>query len=152
MKLAIIKKWNTSYGDYDIENNYSNHLDKIKCRNYFQKKNFVIYSLNETIDNDENLLDFLEIYDKLKYENSLISRVPVRSNRTINSNYKLKFVRDYYFKERSFCNVNYHFEYFIKKCKKYYSKKLKYYEEMKSPKKLLHRQIHGKSKFYFNNA
>ena len=67
-------------------------------------------------------------------------------------NYKLKFVRDYYFTERSFCNVNHHFEHFIKKCKKYYSEKLKYYEEMKSPKKLLHRQIYGKSKFYFNNA
>ena len=41
MNLAIIKKWNTSFGYYDVEqNSVTNELDINKCKQYLKKKIF----------------------------------------------------------------------------------------------------------------
>jgi len=146
MNLAIIKKWNTSFGYYDVEqNSVTNELDINKCKQYLKKKFFIIYSLNQNDYINDDFLEFLEIYKALNHSRSVL----------INSinDYDIKIVNEYTFLERSFCNINYSFENFIAKCKKYYSQKLNYYNQIKSPKSILNRQIYDKQyKFKFNNA
>jgi len=146
MNLAIIKKWNTSFGYYDVEqNSVTNELDINKCKQYLKKKFFIIYSLNQNDYINDDFLEFLEIYKALNHSRSVLIN-------SINY-YDIKIVNEYTFIERSFCNINYNFENFIAKCKKYYSQKLKYYNQIKSPKSILNRQIYGKQfKFKFNNA
>lgn len=153
MKLAIIKQWNTSFGYYDVEqNSVTNELDINKCKQYLKKKNFIIYSLSHCSNSwylSENFLDLLEIYKKLKHNSIPMNSVLMNSM----GGYDIKIVKEYTFIERSFCNINYSFEYFIAKCKKYYSQKLNYYKQIQSPKLILNRQIYGKPfKFKFNNA
>ena len=144
MNLAIIKKWNTSFGYYDVEqNSVTNELDINKCKQYLKKKFFIIYSLNQNDYINDDFLEFLEIYKALNHSRSVL----------INSinDYDIKIVNEYTFLERSFCNINYSFENFIAKCKKYYSQKLNYYNQIKSPKSILNRQIYDKQyKFKFN--
>ena len=146
MNLAIIKKWNTSFGYYDVEqNSVTNELDINKCKQYLKKKFLIIYSLNQNDYINDDFLEFLEIYKALNHSRSVL----------INSinDYDIKIVNEYTFLERSFCNINYSFENFIAKCKKYYSQKLNYYNQIKSPKSILNRQIYDKQyKFKFNNA
>ena len=146
MNLAIIKKWNTSFGYYDVEqNSVTNELDINKCKQYLKKKFFIIYSLNQNDYINDDFLEFLEIYKALNHSRSVL----------INSinDYDIKIVNEYTFLERSFCNINYSFENFIAKCKKYYSQKLNYYNQIKSPKSILNRQMYDKQyKFKFNNA
>jgi hypothetical protein len=138
MKLAIIKKWNISLG-------FCDNLDINKYKEYLQKKNFVIYTFNNGYV-WEDFLDFLEIY---KYLNN---NLPVQRN-LILDRYDFKVVKEYTFIERSFCNINYKFETFIAKCKKYYSQKINFYKKMKSPKLIMNRQIYGKKiKFKFKNV
>jgi hypothetical protein len=150
MKLAIIKKWNTSFGYYDVEqNSVTNELDINKCKQYLKKKNFIIYSqsnCNYSRNINEVFLDFLEIYKTLNNSRSVLLN-------SVIGRYDIKIVKEYTFLERSFCNINYSFENFIAKCKKYYSQKLNYHKQIKSPKLILNRQIYGKQfKFKFNNA
>ena len=125
MKLAIIKKWDTSF-DGDTRNIRSS-VD------YLKTKNFIIYSWHIEGGNDvfvEDFKEFISIYNYIKKEHD---------------NYKLTIINDYNYINRDFCNVNYHFENFLKKCKKYYATKIRFY---KSPKSHLYRQIYGK----FNNV
>tara|TARA_B100000795_G_C22731918_1_gene411708 strand:- start:700 stop:1089 length:390 start_codon:yes stop_codon:yes gene_type:complete len=129
MKLAIIKKWDTSF-DGDTRNIRSSI-------NYLNTKNFIIYSWNINGGNDvfvEDFKEFISIYNYIKKQND---------------NYKLTIINDYNYIDRDFCNVNYNFEYFLKKCKKYYSQKLNYY---KSPKSIIYRQRCGQFSFKFNNV
>ena len=55
-------------------------------------------------------------------------------------NYKIGFFKMYTFQDRAFCNINYSFLHFQKKCKKYYKNKLDFY---KNPRNLYHRQLYG---------
>jgi hypothetical protein len=127
MKLAIIKKWDTSF-DGDTRNIRSS-VD------YLKTKNFIIYSWHIDNENDvviEDFKEFISIYNYIKKGHD---------------NYKLTIINDYNYINRDFCNVNYNFEHFLKKCKKYYATKIRFY---KSPKSHLYRQIYGK--FKFNNV
>ena len=151
MKLAIIQQWDISLGYYDLEfqtNNYSQN-DIYNYINYLKKKYFVIYNWNRDEDGiEQTVKEFIHL---LKYLNNVQLRVPVRRSLSSSNNkkYKLKIIKEYQYANRDFCLINYSFERFIKKCKKYYSQKLAYY---KSPKSLLYREIYGKYNFKFNNV
>ena len=100
MNLAIIKKWNTSFGYYDVEqNSVTNELDINKCKEYLKKKYLIIYSLNQNGYINDDFLEFLEIYKALNHSRSVL----------INSinDYDIKIVNEYTFIERSFCNIFY---------------------------------------------
>ena len=119
MKLAIIKTWDTTLDSY---------CSRTPLINYFKTKNFVIYSWCRDEDGvEQTFSDFLEIYCYVKNQ----------------GDYKLKIINDYNYNNRDFCNIIYNFEKFIKKCKKYYSKKIAYY---KSPNAHLYRQRYGNFK------
>lgn len=111
MKIGIFVKWTKDYG-YDFS--------EIKLLNYFKKKNFVIYALDdfETISLEE------------------LIKIPI-----VIQNYQINIFKLYEYQERTFCNINYSFLNFQKICKKYYKKKINYY---KNPKNLIHRQIYGR--------
>ena len=129
MKLAIIQKWNTTFGG-----NTQNIHSSI---NYLSTKNFIIYSWHINGGNDvfvEDFKEFISIYNYVKKQKD---------------NFKLKIINEYKFVNRDFCSINISFEYFIKKCKKYYSQKLNYY---KSPKSIIYRQQYGQFSFKFNNV
>ena len=150
MKLAIIQQWDISLGYYDLEfqtNNYSQN-DIYNYINYLKKKYFVIYNWNRDEDGiEQTVKEFIHL---LKYLNNVQLRVPVRrSLRHPNKKYQLKIIEEYKFAHRDFCSINNSFEYFIKKCKKYYSQKLAYFN---SPKSHLHRQRYGKFNFKFKNV
>ena len=139
MNLAIIQNWNESYG-------YCNN--EININNYLKKKNFIVYDWNRDEDGiEQTILDFINLFD---YLNKVNLRVPVRrSIPQINKKYKLKIIKKYTYANRDFCSINLSFEAFIKKCKKYYSQKLAYFN---SPKSHLYRQIYGKFNFKFKNV
>lgn len=152
MKLAIVQQWDKSFGYYDIEmnsniDNNENNLNKYIS--YLKKKKFVIYDWNRDDEdgNWETIFDFISLF---YYLNDVQLRVPVRrSLRHPNKKYQLKIIEEYKFADRDFCSINNSFEYFIKKCKKYYSQKLAYFN---SPKSHLHRQRYGKFNFKFKNV
>ena len=151
MKLAIIQKWDETLGFHGylsrIQNVYSEeNINNIKYLNYFKKKKFVVYSWDKH-DDDTSYEEFIVLFHHL---NNIRMRVPVRrANNPIIKKYKLQIIKEYNYSLRDFCSTNYSFEYFIKKCKKYYSQKLAYY---KSPKSLLYRKIYGKYNFKLNNV
>jgi len=152
MKLAIVQQWDKTFGYYDIEmnsniDNNENNLNKYIS--YLKKKKFVIYDWNrdDEDDNWDTIFDFISLFE---YLNNVRLRVPVRiSLRQSNKKYELKIIKEYKFADRDFCLINNSFEYFIKKCKKYYSQKLTYF---KSPKSHFYRQIYGKFNFKFKNV
>lgn len=151
MKLAIIKNWDESFGYYDIEINTetnSNENNINKYINYLKKKNFVVYNWNRDEDGiEQSVFDFINLFN---YLNNFRLRVPVRRSTHQNNNkYKLKIINEYKYSNRNFCSINNSFEYFIKKCKKYYSQKLAYFN---SPKSHLYRQIYGNFNFKFKNV
>lgn len=152
MKLAIIQQWDKSFGYYDIEMNLNidiNENNLNKYISYLKKKKFVVYDWNRDDEdgNWESIFDFISLFD---YLNNVRLRVPVRrSLRQSNKKYELKIIKEYKFADRDFCSINNSFEYFIKKCKKYYSQKLAYFI---SPKSHLHRQRYGKFNFKFKNV
>lgn len=151
MKLAIIKNWDESFGYYDIEINTetnSNENNINKYINYLKKKNFVVYNWNRDEDGiEQSVFDFINLFN---YLNNVRLRVPVRRSTHQNNNkYKLKIINEYKYSNRNFCSINNSFEYFIKKCKKYYSQKLAYFN---SPKSHLYRQIYGNFNFKFKNV
>ena len=152
MKLAIIQQWDKSFGYYDIEmnsniDNSENNLNKYIS--YLKKKKFVIYNWggDNEYSTEQNVIDFIHLFD---YLNNVQLRVPVRrALRQTNKKYELKIIKEYKFADRDFCSINNSFEYFIKKCKKYYSQKLAYFN---SPKSHLHRQRYGNFNFKFKNV
>ena len=149
MKLAIIQHWNESYGYNDVEmdseiiNSNENNLI-----NYMKKKKFVIYNWDRNEDYiEQTIIDFISLFD---YLNNIHLNVPVGTPLIqTNKKYELKIIKGYKFAGRDFCSINNSFEYFIKKCKKYYSQKIAYFN---SPKCHLYRQRFGKFNFKFNNV
>ena len=151
MKLAIVQLWDKSFGYYDIEMNLNidnNENNLNKYISYLKKKKFVIYNWCRDEDGiEQTIFNFINLFD---YLNNVQLRVPVRrSLRQSNKKYELKIIKEYKFADRDFCSINNSFEYFIKKCKKYYSQKLAYFN---SPKSHLHRQRYGKFNFKFKNV
>ena len=151
MKLAIVQNWNESFGLIDIEINTETNNNEYNINNYInylKTKNFVVYDWNRDEDGiEQTIMDFINLFDCL---NNVRLRVPVRrSLRQYNKKYKLRMIKEYKFADRYFCSINNSFEYFIKKCKKYYSQKLAYFN---SPKSHLYRQRYGKFNFKFKNV
>jgi hypothetical protein len=149
MKLAIVQNWNESFGYYDVEINSAIDNQFDKYINYLKKKRFVIYSWNRDEESfEQTLFDFIHLFN---YMNNIQYRVSTRiTYNTLHQNkYKLSIIKEYKFALRDFCSINLHFEYFLKKCKKYYSQKLKYY---KSPNSMIYRQRFGIFNFKFNNV
>jgi len=151
MKLAIVQQWDKSFGYYDIEMNLNidnNRNNLNKYISYLKKKKFVIYNWHRDEDGiEQTIFNFINLFD---YLNNVQLRVPVRrSLRQSNKKYELKIIKEYKFADRDFCLINNSFEYFIKKCKKYYSQKLAYFN---SPKSYLYRQRYGKFNFKFKNV
>mgnify|MGYP005636916411 FL=1 len=97
--------------NWNEEYGYSN--DEEKYVKYFKKKKFVIYSF----ENNE-----IHDYNEWLYDEVFIGK-------------------SYIFKERTFCNINYSFLHFQKKCKKYYKDRINFY---KNPKNLISRQLFAK--------
>lgn len=121
-KLAFICNWRPEFGYLD------NELDYI---NYFKKKKFVIYS-------------YCFISDIIEFRDGQTNMEFIGTNGINNSNYNITqpvFIKEYYYRDRTFCNINDSFYIFIKKCKTYYKNKIKHY---KNPKNILHRQQFGK--------
>jgi len=108
MNIGIISKWNENFGYV---------FSEIKYLNYFKKKSFVIYALDN--------------FEDISFEELI--KIPI-----VMRNYEIHFFKIYSFKERSFCNINYSFLHFQKKCKKYYKDKIDFY---KNPRNLIKRQL-----------
>ena len=110
-KLGFICNWHPAFGYLNYERD---HID------YFKKKKFVVYICDMTEDEvvclDSIFADFYNIV-------------------------KPFLIKEYVYKDRLFCNLNYSFYNFVKKCKHYYKKKI---ENYKHPKNILHRQQFGK--------
>tara|TARA_B100000795_G_scaffold269003_1_gene257173 strand:+ start:6818 stop:7195 length:378 start_codon:yes stop_codon:yes gene_type:complete len=123
MKLTIISKWHKSFGLSKNEIPQNESFNYIK---YMENKNIIIYSYTG------NLIEFISLYDEIK--------------KMSNTSIYLKITTEYTFLNRDFCNINYNFENFIKKCKRYYSQKLSYY---KSPKTIVSRQNNTLYKFKY---
>ena len=139
MKLAIVQTWDESFGYNGVEINSAiddgNQFDKYI--NYLKKKKFVIYSWDRDEESfEQTLFDFIHLFNYM-------------NNTSRRKKYKLNIIKEYKFDLRYFCTINKHFEYFIKKCKKYYSQKLKYF---KSPKSIIYRQQFGNYNFKFKNV
>ena len=146
MKLAIVQNWDESFGYYDNEMNLvygCNEHNLNKFISYLKKKKFITYSWERDEDGiEQTVFDFIKLFN---YLNNVQTRVPVGDSKK----FKINIIKKYNFSNRDFCSINNSFEYFIKKCKKYYSQKLAYFN---SPKSHLHRQRYGKFNFKFKNV
>tara|TARA_Y100000389_G_scaffold82301_1_gene78910 strand:- start:237 stop:638 length:402 start_codon:yes stop_codon:yes gene_type:complete len=125
--VCIAVKWIPYYGF--CERGERNLL----LMNYLKCKYFILH-LSE-IDNDDIGVGFgpTDIINDYEY---YINMCGLSSSRT-----KIMVGKPYTFNDRLFCNVNYSFNRFIKKCKNYYKNKLKYY---KGPRNILKRQLMGR--------
>ena len=111
-KLAFICNWHTDFGYFNYEREYIE---------YFKKKKFVLY----ICDVNDCEIEWFKDYCIDNLNNILTPFI----------------VKDYIFNGRIFCNLNYSFYNFIKKCKEYYKNKIANY---KHPNNILYRQRFGK--------
>ena len=146
MKLAIVQNWDESFGYYDNEMNLvygCNEHNLNKFISYLKKKKFITYSWERDEDGiEQTVFDFIKLFN---YLNNVQTIVPFGDSKK----FKINIIKKYNFSNRDFCSINISFEYFIKKCKKYYFQKLNYY---KSPKSIIYRQRFGRFGFKFNNV
>ena len=124
--ICLAIKWSPNYGvDNPRERNQS-------LINYLKCKYFVIH-LSERYNDDIDSFQPTEIIDDYEY---YVDAWELNRDTT-----KIMVGKPYTFNYRLFCNVNYSFDRFIKKCKNYYKNKLKYY---KGPRNILKRQLLGR--------
>ena len=94
MKIGVFVKWEEEYG-YDFS--------ETKLLDYFKKKNFVIYALDD--------------FEDITLEE--LVKIPL-----VMQNAHVNIFKLYEYKERTFCTVNNSFTTFQHKCKKYYKDKI----------------------------
>ena len=125
--ICIAVKWMPYYGIDMLHERNQLLINYLKC------KYFIIH-LSEK-DNDENDGGFEpnDIIDDYQY---YIDIWNLNRNTT-----KIMVGKPYTFNERLFCNINYPFNNFIRKCKKHYSNKIKSY---KNPRNIMKRQLKGR--------